>query len=171
MKNLKCLKEEGKIATAEITKVTNLSDEIYAELFNKEDGFINLVDRPLNELLPNYDAVLVASGTATLETGYYCVPMVIVYQVNNLTYRLGKWLVKLDYIGLVNIVSEKQVARELIQHEFTPEIAAHELELLLIPEKNEQVRNELLVVREKLGEPGASTRAAKEIWDFLNLGD
>jgi lipid-A-disaccharide synthase len=165
------LKNEGKIASAEVTKVAHLATDIYTEYINGADEFITLVDKPLHELLPTYDAVLVASGTATLETGYYCVPMVIVYQVNKLTYRLGKWMIKLDFIGLVNIVSEKQVARELIQHEFTPEIAAHELELLLIPEKNVQVRDELMVVREKLGEPGASNRAAHSIWDFIKLRD
>jgi lipid-A-disaccharide synthase len=111
---------------------------------------------------------MVASGTATLECGYYGVPMLIVYHVNSLTYFLGKRLVKLKNIGLVNIVAEKQVASELIQNNFTVSKAYTEMLRILDPKSNNDIRSELKVVSEKLGKPGAAKRAAESVLGFLN---
>ena len=110
--------KEGKIHEAEIVKVENLPLDFYSQLLTQDDIYIKIVKKTLKDVLPEYDAVLVASGTATLECGLYRVPMVIVYHVSTLTYLLGKLLVKVKNIGLVNIVAEKQVAIELIQHNF-----------------------------------------------------
>jgi len=159
---------DNQINQAEVVKVEHLPQEMYSSLLKEEDSFISLVEKPLKDCLPNYDAVLVASGTATLECGYYCVPTVVVYHVNGLTYFLGKLLVKLENIGLINIVAEKQVAVELIQHEFTADRAAAEIRILLSPQSNLEKREELKIIREKLGPVGASQRAANVVLDFLN---
>jgi lipid-A-disaccharide synthase len=161
------LHDEGKIKRAEIIKVEHLDRSLYNDCLGAQDVFISVKEEPLHICLPHYDAVFVASGTATLETGYYGVPMVIAYAVNKLTYFLGRFLVKIDTIGLVNIVAQKKIAAELIQNKFTPQIAAGEMEILLIPEKNREIRKELEVIRAKLGEPGASNRAARAVNDFL----
>jgi len=72
------------------------------------------------------------------------------------------------FIGLVNIVAEKQVAPELIQNEFTVEKAAEHISVMLQPDNNYEIRKSLHVVREKLGKPGASKRAAEVISDFID---
>ena len=162
------LHREGKIKQAEIIKVDHLDITLYTSCLEGQDAFITVKEEPLYKCLPRYDAVFVASGTATLEAGYYGVPMVVVYKVNKLTYFLAKRLVKVDSIGLVNIVAETQVAPELIQDEFSAQIAAHEIEILLIPEKNREVREKLRVIRQKLGQPGASRRAALAVNEFLD---
>jgi lipid-A-disaccharide synthase len=156
------------IRKAEIIKVGHLEEKIYSNLLSKADSFITIVQKTLRECLLTYDAVIVASGTATLECGYFGVPMLIVYQVNRLTYFLGKLLVKIKNIGLVNIVAEKEVARELIQDDFTVETAAKEMGQLLEPENNLRVRENLMIIREKLGAPGASQRAGELVLDILN---
>ena len=103
-----------------------------------------------------------------METAYFQVPLVIVYRVNRLTWLLGSMLVKLPFIGLANIVAGEQLAAELLQDEFTPERAAAELSVLLEPERNSLIRKKLRIIQEKLGEPGASERAASEIELYLH---
>jgi len=161
------LHQAEKIDSAEILKVPGLSLDLYREHLRVEDTFIQIIEKPMHEALPGYDAAIVASGTATLETGYFEVPMLIVYRVNAITYRLAKMLVKLTHVGLVNIVAEKEVAKELIQQDFKVESAVEELSRLLEPETNKHKREELQIIREKLGAPGAAKRAAEVIEKFM----
>jgi len=76
------LKREEKIKNAEIVKVRHLPAGFYENRLTQHDEFVSIAETDLHNRLPDYDAVLVASGTATLETGYYGVPMLIVYHVN-----------------------------------------------------------------------------------------
>jgi len=161
------LKQQGRIQQAEVIKVPHLDKTFYRETIGGSSDFIRISETPLAECLPRFDAVLVASGTATLECGFFGVPMVIVYRVNPLTYHLGKLLVKIKNIGLVNIVAESIVAPELIQDAFTPTAAAQILSPMLEPQNNRHIRERLKVVREKLGKPGADERAATAIHTFL----
>jgi len=158
-----------KIHKAEIVKVNHLKADQYSSLLNGNDNFISLAETELYKRLPEYDAVIVASGTATLETGYYSVPMLIVYQVNPLTYWLGRMFIKVPFIGLVNIVAEKQVALELIQDDFTVARAVEQLTIMLAPDNNREIRETMQIIRKKLGEPGASKRAAEVINRFLQF--
>ncbi|MCB0281995.1 MAG: lipid-A-disaccharide synthase [Calditrichaeota bacterium] len=152
----------------EIVRVEHMPEEFYINLVAAAPKIFTIVCKPLRECLPKYDAVMVASGTATLECGYYAVPMLIVYHVNPLTYFLGKRLVKVKNIGLVNIVAEKQVAVELIQHDFTVDKAFSVMKQILDPENNLQLRTDLSIIKDKLGDPGASSRAANVVTDLLN---
>lgn len=161
------LYREEKINQAEIVKVKHLPLEIYQALLDKEDRFIKIVETPLENNLPRYDAVIAASGTVTLEAGYFCVPMLIVYHVNELTYWLGRLLINVDYIGLANIVAETQAAVELIQRDFTPLKAAQIMKNMLIPEENLSIRQKLTIIKDKLGTGGASSRSAREVWGFI----
>ena len=117
--------------------------------------------------LPEYDVAIVASGTATLETGYFAVPMLIVYQVSTLTYWLGRMLIKIKHVGLVNIVAEKEVAKEFIQDAFNVPAAVREMERLLEPGTHKTVKQDLKIIRQKLGQPGVSQRAAKAVMDLI----
>ncbi len=114
------------------------------------------------------DLLITASGTATLEAGLLGTPMIIVYQVSRLTWWAGKLLVDVPSIGMVNLVAGRRVVPELIQHDFTPErVARIALELLHSPEALGAIRRELNEVRGRLGEEGASLRAAREVLKTL----
>ncbi len=167
VKSARQLQQAGKIDKAEILKVADLPMDLYQEHLRTEDTFIRIVEKPMHDVLPAYTAAIVASGTATLETGYFGVPMLIVYRVNAITYFLAKILVKLTHVGLVNIVAEKEVAKELLQQDFTVDAAVQELNRLLEPETNKRKREELQIIREKLGAPGASERAAEAVLKFM----
>ncbi len=161
------LHAQGQIERVQILKAAHLPENMYRGQMTEADSFIELKEETIHRFLPQQDVTLVASGTATLEVGYFGVPMVIVYQVQALTYWLAKNLVKIKNIGLVNIVAETEVAKELIQQDFTVEAAVREITTLLDPQTHEQVQKKLELIREKLGEPGASRRAAQAIVDFM----
>lgn len=163
METVRLLFDRNKIRQAEIIKVSHLPMTFYEAIMGPAHPGVTIVEKELKDCLPRYDAVMVASGTATLETGYFGVPMLIVYRVNPLTYHLGKMLIKVPYIGLVNIVAGKQVAAEFIQNDFTPQRAAGYMEKIIQPGENMRLRQELDIIRKQLGEPGASGRAARVI--------
>lgn len=106
-------------------------------------------------------ACAVASGTATLETALTGTPLVVVYRVGALNYWIARRVVKLEHIGLPNIVAGEAIVPECVQHECTAERIAAILAPWLDDEAaRTAAANQLLRVRERLGEPGASRRAA-----------
>jgi len=114
------------------------------------------------------DFAIVASGTATLETAILNKPMVIVYKVSFLTWLLAKLLIKIPYIGLVNVVAGEKIVPELVQFDATPKkIAATVLSILGDKQKTEKIHAELYALKNTLGIPGACRRAAEEISSFL----
>lgn len=111
---------------------------------------------------------LCASGTATLETGLLGTPLVVVYRLAGWTYWLARLLVRLPHVALVNLVLERRAVPELIQNEARPERIADEVEeLLRDPERIAAIRRDLRDLRPRLGEAGASTRAAREVAEML----
>ncbi len=125
-------------------------------------------DGPTYDGIGIMDAAIVASGTATLETGLLLKPMVIMYKTTPFTYWLGKMLIKLPFIGLVNVVAGKKVIEEFIQDKATPQnIATAVQKILSSPEAYGRLTNELAVLKASLGAPGASARAARIIQDEL----
>ncbi len=137
------------------------SSAIKKQLFENLGG-VTLVRNDTHSLMKHSDLVIVASGTATLETAIAGTPMVVVYRTNLINYIIGKRLVKLDNIALANLVAGESVAPELIQGEASPaRIAAIALQILTEPNVAEVQREKLRGVKEKLGESGASLRAAK----------
>ncbi len=136
---------------------------------------ISIVYGKTYELLSHSSAALVTSGTATMETALWNVPEVICYRAKGLTgtisYHLAKQLIgkKLKYIGIVNLVMEKEVVKELIQHDLTVENLSEELKKLMEdPSYREKILSDYRSMDEKLGGPGASGRAAKSISEFLH---
>ena len=110
----------------------------------------------------------VASGTATLETALFATPLVIVYRVGWLNHAIAKRVVKLPHIGLPNIVAGSEVAPELLQGAFRAETVAGLLGRWLDdPAELPRRRRALAVVRERLGGPGASRRAADLVWERI----
>lgn len=123
-------------------------------------GF-RIVPHDRGEAVAAADVALSSSGTATLECAVLGTPVVVMYRLSPMTYRMARWLVRLPHFSLVNIVAGKQVVPELLQNDVTGEnIAAAVRELLA---HRDEVRRDLRAVRATLGEPGASRRAAEAI--------
>jgi lipid-A-disaccharide synthase len=123
------------------------------------------VEHGTHDLMCHADAVIVTSGTATLETGWFGTPMVIVYRTSPITFAIGKMLVDVPHIGLVNIVAGRKIVPELLQNEMTEEnICAAIGRILSEASYAAQMRKDLSVIRAKLGGPGASARVADGIF-------
>jgi lipid-A-disaccharide synthase len=111
-----------------------------------------------------------ASGTATVQAALHGRPMVVVYRLSPLTYRLGRRFLLVDNVAMVNLIAGRRIVPELIQDDCTAEnIAAETLSLLANPERAEETRRALGDVRAKLGGPGASGRAADAVLDLIRL--
>lgn len=117
------------------------------------------------------DLVIVASGTATLETALLTTPMIIVYKVSPLSYYIGKAVINVSHIGLPNIIAGETVVPELIQGEATAErMAGEALDILAAKDRREKMIAGLSGIREKLGKPGASSRAASMALGIMTRG-
>jgi lipid-A-disaccharide synthase len=115
------------------------------------------------------DAVVTASGTATVQTALHGKPMVVVYKLSPLTYRLGKRMALVDTYAMVNLIAGERVVVELIQDDCTPEAVTTEAVRLL----TDQVYCTRMIasldeVRRRLGGPGASDRAADAVLDVVH---
>jgi len=111
---------------------------------------------------------IVSSGTATLEVACFLTPLVVVYKTSHLLWLLSRRLLQVDNISLVNIIAGKEVVPEMLQYRMRPELIAETaLDLCRDGEKREKMMEELKTVRDRLGGPGASERAARVVCDFL----
>lgn len=147
-----------------IARAPYLDDELFAPVGASGVSPVAIVEDDTDTVLASADVVLTASGTATVQTALHDRPMVVVYRVSPMTYRLGRRLVKLDTFAMVNLIAGERVVPELIQDGFTPEAAAAEaVSMLTDPVRVQRIRAGLARVRERLGGPGASRRAAETI--------
>ena len=133
----------------------------YAPFTKKQNVFVVLGNT--YNLLQQSHAALVTSGTATLETALFGVPEVVCYKGNAMSYAIAKRLIKIKYISLVNLVMDREVVKELIQHEFNVKHLSAELEKILEPIKRKQLAIDYDTLKMKLGGEGASVNAAKII--------
>jgi lipid-A-disaccharide synthase len=129
--------------------------------------WIRTVEGETFDALNAADAAAITSGTATLEAGIIGTPMTIVYKTSAMNYKLLRPLITVEHFGLINLIAEKRLARELIQDDFTPQVLSDELFRLLEPDVNGAFREELLMAVDKLGHGGASKRAATAIMDLV----
>lgn len=122
-----------------------------------------------HDLMQRAGAGMVCSGTATLEAAYFGLPMVILYRVAWLTWVVGKRLVRVPFLGMPNILAEKEIVREFLQDAAQPEpIGAAVLELLEDERKREEQQRELARVVARLGTAGAGERAAKHVLQAIS---
>jgi lipid-A-disaccharide synthase len=123
---------------------------------------VTLVENQVYDVIQSCDAIISASGTATLQIGLLETPMVIIYRMSNLTYWIARLLVSVKHVGLVNIVLDRTTVLELIQHEAQPKRIATEIARLLTDETYaSNMRRALAEVKHRLGEGGGSQRVAK----------
>jgi lipid-A-disaccharide synthase len=114
------------------------------------------------------ELLITASGTATLEGAILGKPMIIIYKVSFLSYWIGRALIRVDHIGLVNLVAEKEIAPELIQKDVIPQrIADEAFRILRDPILSRKMTESMGEVRQRLGDPGAAQRAARIVCSML----
>ena len=134
------------------------------EVIDREKYAVTLVPDQPNEVMAAADLLLVASGTATLQAALIGTPMILVYRVTWLTYLIAKIIVNVKHIGLVNLVAERGIVPELLQAEATAERLSEEvLHLLNNPTQYHEMKAAFQVIRERMGMPGASDRAAQVV--------
>lgn len=141
------------------------ASELPPELFPRaRERGITVVDSGLHALLATADLALVASGTATLEAALCGSPMIVVYRTSRFSYVVGKALIRVPWISLVNIVAGDAVVPELLQDDVNPARLEAEAESLLAsPERLKRMREGLAAVARELGPPGGSERAADAV--------
>lgn len=116
-----------------------------------------------HDLMDRATVAAIASGTATMEAALHELPYVLVYKVSNLTYLMARLLIKIKFLGMVNILGQRPVVKELIQGKMTPLAVLAELEHLMEPHARQEVLDGMRESVNKLGEGGAAQRAAQAV--------
>ncbi len=145
-----------------------LEEKIITGIISRFDVKVNVISGNTYDVISCTDLAIVASGTATLETALLGVPMIIVYKISPLTYFIGKMIITVKNIGIVNIIAGKTIVPELIQDQANGKhIASEALAIITNDERNQEIIGELAEIRAKLGNPGAAIRTAKLACDML----
>jgi len=145
------------------------SEGVLTRMADQVPRHIAIVDGQTREVLRQAGAAIVASGTATVETALMDCPMIIVYKVAVMTYLLARLVIRVPYIGMVNIIAGREICPELIQHRATPAAIARTLEPLTTDTpQRATMRDALAAVRASLGDGGAHDRAAAAVLDTLS---
>ena len=149
-----------------VAGVSSLDKSLYKKILGNSDVF--LIENQTYELLQNSSAAVVTSGTATLETALFTVPEVVCYKATGISYCLAKWMIKVKFISLVNLVMDREVVKELIQGEMTEANIVKELDQLLHNGKRQrQLLEDYEELKGRLGNAGASEKAAEVIMDAM----
>lgn len=133
-----------------------------------ENSAVQVVFGMTRQLLVVAYAACVTSGTATLETGLLEVPQVVCYRGHWLSYQIARRLIKVKYISLVNLILNKPCVVELIQDNLRVDPLAQALQDVLSAPKRAQIMADYSVLKERLGGPGASFRAAERVYQILS---
>ncbi|MFN0062914.1 MAG: lipid-A-disaccharide synthase [Myxococcaceae bacterium] len=145
-----------------------VSDEEVRQVFRAHRVEPILVRGQAADAVGASDAAVVASGTAALEAGLMQRPLVVVYRVSPMTYWVGRAMLRVSHVSLVNLLAERAVVPELLQDDMTPERIVDEIQRVWDagPARDAQLAG-MREVRERLGEPGATARAAAEVLEVL----
>jgi lipid-A-disaccharide synthase len=151
-----------------VAKAPGQEDSFYQPFLTKYRN-VSAISGKTYHLLKHAAAALVTSGTATLETALFGVPEAVCYKGNVISYEIAKRVIKVKYISLVNLIMDKPVVKELIQHEMTTENCIKELkDLLQNPVRQKQLKEDYAKLRNLLSEGGhASANAAEIIYNFV----
>jgi lipid-A-disaccharide synthase len=133
---------------------------------------VKVVEHYTYDVMNLSELLITASGTATLEGAILGKPMIIIYQVSWPSYWIGRALIRVDHIGLVNLVAEKEIAPELVQKDVRPQrIADEALRILRDPILSRKMADSMGEVRQRLGKPGAAQRAALIVTSLLHTAE
>lgn len=146
-----------------VAKAPGLPEEFYNDFLKGYENISTVSDKTY-ELLMTSAAAVVTSGTATLETALFNVPEVICYKGNSVSYAIAKRLVKIKFIGLVNLIMDKEVVKELIQNDLTVKNLTAELSKILFNKsRQEQIKRDYEKLREALSQKESASKIAAEI--------
>jgi len=175
LKSARLIQEKIPNAQFIISKPSGADNSIYesslrgAKRRSNLNSEIKIIESRQYDCLNAADFVLVCSGTATLETAIMQKPNVIIYKMGLLNYLLYRPMVKVPFIGMENIVAGKMLAPEFIQFRALPRLIADKvLEIFNGKKKLEELKKDFANLKEKLGPPGAPSRAARSIISFCN---
>ena len=151
-----------------ISKADSVPLNIYQEILQNNNQ-VKLAENSTYDIMKHSDVLVVASGTATLESALFATPLIIVYKVDPLSYFIGKQLVKIDSIGLVNVIAERKIVAEFVQHKFKSDHLLPEIEKLLFDENyRKTIIANLKNIKKKLGKSGASNKSARIAIETMN---
>ena len=164
----KILKKEMPDIQFVLPRAYTIEETKLTEYISRYNVNVKIISGDTYNVVSCTDLALVASGTATLETALLKVPMIIVYKISMISYMIGRLIVNIKNIGLVNIIAGKTVVPELIQNDASGErIAQEALFILKNDERKREMINALEAIRARLGEPGAARRTAQLAMDML----
>ena len=144
----------------------NISEEVYNKLSSKKEN--KIITGYTYELMKYSKIGIIKSGTSTLESALFTLPMIIVYKTGFITYSIGKNLVKVKNIGMANIIAGEKVVPELIQNNANAESIYLECKRILSDERlYNSIKQKLSKVKDKLGSEGASRKAAGLIYSMM----
>jgi len=147
----------------------SMEREFYESIIGKECNNIKLLFGETYSILRHCRAAIINSGTASLEAALIGVPQVVCYGGNEISYQIAKRVVKLKYISLANLIMDRGLFKELIQHDCNPTLISQELEKLLHDDAYRgKMMEDYAQVREVLGGKGASAKVAKAMYDELD---
>jgi len=147
-----------------LAQASSINDNLIQALLQDCPVPVRVVHDKASEVMALSDVLFIASGTATLQAAVVGTPMVLLYRTSPLTYRLARWLIRVKWIGLVNLVAGRSIVPELIQDEATGERLCQEvLRLLRDRSAYNDMKEGLRQVRQSLGESGATSRAAQVV--------
>lgn len=145
-----------------------LDRALLSNLLSEHKERVKVIDGRAYDVMQACDAVISASGTATLETAMMGVPMTIVYKINAMSYAIMSRMIRIKNIGLVNIVAEKEIVQEFVQKKASPVDIAIEVDKLLTDTSYaHKMRDEMQLVRQKMGDGGGSKNVALLLRDML----
>jgi len=142
-----------------IAGAPSLEESFYKEITGNKG--IKIVHNQTHSLLQVSHAALVTSGTATLETALIGIPEVVCYKGSRISFEIAKRIVDIKYISLVNLIMDREVVKELIQQELNEKMLKAELSKILEGPDREKMLQSFAILKEKLGDGGASERAAE----------
>jgi lipid-A-disaccharide synthase len=162
IKNLRAML--GLASTIKKERVQGILDQFKSKVDPEHSRGVEIIENLTYDLMKHSDLLLVTSGTATLESAILGTPFLVLYKTSFWTYLFAKSLVSIPNIALANVVAAKKIVPEYIQSKAVPQdIAEEAYDILINKPRYKSIQNELSLVKERIGEVGASKRAAQII--------
>lgn len=168
----RCLPEMVRVSKAfpeynfVVAGVNTIPETMYRKIIRKSK--VKLVENRTYELLSLAHAAIVTSGTATLETAIFNVPQVVVYKTSPFNYHIGSLFIKIRFFSLVNLITGREVVKELLQYRVRRELL-REFGKILDGKNRDRILVDYHELRERLGDQGSSERVAARITELLNV--
>ncbi len=153
-----------------IAKYPYLPLSMYEQAIKDSGLDIKIAEEDTYNVVGASDFAMVASGTATLETAIIGTPLVIIYKTNLLTYLIYKVVATIPFLGIVNIIADREITPEFLQYDATASnISSAVISILSDARKMKKMKEELAGVKSSLGSPGAGLRAAEAVLSVIKL--